>query len=339
MRIFLLALLAVLAFAGPAQAMDKGAQQETSSPAYCDQIAKTGSKWARIMVQPELYAGRRDSYIATAKRCHDDDGLKVMVSIMHWYQTSPRLSADQLAFAAAVAAHDLGPWVDAWSPINEPNHPAFAVDWKPYLTATARVAHTTVHNAKSFERVKHGRFKRRWSKRLHAWRFKRVKHHHGHWRKVVRTWTTTAYTTTTVAIRQDVAMARASRAAYDAATVAIRSEDPTALMIFGDTAWSDGGFMRLMISAKAGLPDADVAAIHYSLPNKDVRDVAKMLDVPMWVNEWGSVPSKQENVAATLNAQKAAGVKVSVYYNGLDWNGTWRDQRLTPSNYRAFKAW
>lgn len=320
----------------PASAMDKGMQQETMTPAFCDQIAATGSKWARLMVQPELYAARRDSYIATVKRCKAD-GLKVMVSIMHWYQTSPRLSAGQLAFASAIAARDLGPWADAWAPINEPNHPAFAVDWKPYLTATVRTAHPTAHRTVTYKRVAHGRYRRVW--RDGAWRYRTTRRRRGHWRRTVKAWTTSAYTVDTVSVRTDVALARASRAAYDAAAAAIRRQDPTSLLVFGDTAWADGTFMKLMLAAKAGLPDADIVGIHYALPTQDVRDVAERLDAPMWVTEWGRVPSQQGDLAATLKTYRAAGVQVFIYYNGLAWNGTWRDQRLTLRNRKAFIEW
>lgn len=326
-RLVLTGIMAFLLLAAPASAMELGMQQEPMTPTRCDQVA-SHTPWVRIMVQPERWTTDRPRYRATIQRCKAL-GLRVIVTLTNMYPAAPRLTAGQLAFSAAAISRDLGPWVDAWSPINEPNHGMFTVAFDPYCTTTIRTANVAAKKTVRYKRVRRGKYRRVRSHKTGKWRYIKTRGRRGHWRKIVRIKRTTTITTSVVRLRVDVCMAQAARRAYDAAAVQIRRYDPTAKLIFGDTAGPGGEFMRFMIGGHT--PDADIVGIHYASPNNAVREVAARLKAPVWITEWGLTPSEQTKLAGSLNSFDAQGVALTVYYGALEADRKWRNQSLTPA--------
>jgi len=310
--------LACVLSAAPAQAMDFGMQQEPMTAARCDQIAALNSRWVRIMVMPTRWADT--DYLGVVKRCKAD-GLKVMVSLMFW-QSHP--SPAYIAAFAAVAARKLGPYVDAWSPMNEPNHRYFQPAYNPYCSGP--VTKTTAARKVRFKRVRRGSWKR--VRRHGEVRYRHVKHRRGRYRRVVRTRWATA--TRVEPLGSTVCLAITSRQAYDAAAAQVHHWDPSASLIIGDTAGQPITYLRAWFAASSKRPLGNILGVHYSVPTVSVRALAKANGLALWVPEAGMLPKEQALFAPWLKSLQQAGVKVVIYYNGLAADA-WRDQTLTPS--------
>jgi hypothetical protein len=184
-RLFLAVMLFVV-LAAPAQAGTAVSIQNDAWMLNCDsshldaemdRANEIHAKWVRIMVSETRWPSQKACIKLAAAALHNPDGkyhAHVLVTLMAW-RTHPT-AAEWANFTASVVA-ELAPYADAWSLMNEPNHPYF-------MAATPESCATTTGDPTSWaytvvvrQRIKH----------QHKWRFKRLKRGHGnytrHWRR------------------------------------------------------------------------------------------------------------------------------------------------------------
>ncbi len=99
---------------------DEALKHDTA--AYLARTDGVGATWMRLTVGSGRWLTESDTYVNAAAAAQAD-GKRVLVTLMSWQQyPTPEAWA---AFAQQVVAR-MAPYVDAWSPLNEPNHWAMA---------------------------------------------------------------------------------------------------------------------------------------------------------------------------------------------------------------------
>src|SRR5690349_23326816 len=88
--------------------------------AYLARADGVGATWVRLTVGSSRWQWESDAYVNAAAAAQAD-GKHVLVTLMSWQQYPT--PAAWAAFARSVVAR-MSPYVDAWSPLNEPNHSA-----------------------------------------------------------------------------------------------------------------------------------------------------------------------------------------------------------------------
>src|SRR6476659_6444912 len=84
--------------------------------AYLARTDGVGATWMRLTVGSGHWPTEADAYVNAAAAAQAD-GKRVLVTLMSWQQyPTPE---EWAAFAQQVVAR-MGPYVDAWSPLNEP---------------------------------------------------------------------------------------------------------------------------------------------------------------------------------------------------------------------------
>lgn len=158
MRILLLALVAALIF--PANTFALGVQDDESlkqdPSAYLARADAMGADRIRLTVPDNRWEHEADSYIQAARAAHED-GKSVTVSLMAWRSTpTPR---QWRAYTLEVVRH-MAPYVDVWSPMNEPNFDLMA----PY-SPNVHGPHDLSDSAREREMRLRGRaYRRIWDK-------------------------------------------------------------------------------------------------------------------------------------------------------------------------------
>lgn len=273
--------------------------------------------WIRMMVPDNHDLA---PYVEAAKVAHDS-GKHVLASMLA-YRSAPT-PASWAGYAQTVVSA-MAPYVDAWSPMNEPNWPALA-------PATNVLCHS--HVVKTAKRVfRYKRVRRghgRWIRRHHRWRKVRLKR--GHYRRSAHR----VIVRSTAQQCRDEAFGAAYRRVWDAVTPVIRAADPTALLVAGDLAPSDGNLAFL--SAAGTLAGADVLAIHpYDANVADYVSLARRSGMQTWATEWGLDPdSAAASWRNTLNYFDSAGIDLTIIYDSRSL--TW-DTQMRPDDRRAVQA-
>lgn len=351
MRLSLVA-LATLAFASPAQArMTLGYQSDTQVTNAPDQTTafmanQANGRAMRLMVQEDKWSYMSDAYLS-AVRAAKSHGLFVMVSMYRWRGLTgserPGVTPSEWASFTRVAAAKLAPYVDAWSVMNEPNHPAFAPAVSTSACTLVQGTHIDTRTVilpngmlkiVRYKFAKRGQWRhgRRWHKRhryvraakhWHGQRYKRIV------RKVAQAKSTTIQVSTPYAYSQcsSTALGAAYRAVYDASARELRRIDPTATLVFGDTAGNGiaGGFMA---AALAGHPDADVLGVHYAGANTEAANLARAHGLAPWATEWGYKPVDQARLGPGLNTLNSNGYARVFVYTLYSDPGHWWDTGL-----------
>lgn len=104
--------------APPLGVQDDDAMIGSGALAYLDRAQTLGASWIRLNVSDVRWNHERAGGYVEAARLAHERGLKVMVTLMAW-KTRPTARKWE-AYARQVAFY-LAPYVDAWSPMNEPN--------------------------------------------------------------------------------------------------------------------------------------------------------------------------------------------------------------------------
>jgi hypothetical protein len=133
--LLLVTVLALLAAAAPAQAFERGMQDDANIVAdptvRADYLLHRGEPMGigsvRIMVASNRWRKQRQQYIDTARDL-SEQGYKVHVALLAWQnRPTPR----QWRRFALKVVPKMAPYVFSWSPMNEPNHDYFAPKIKP----------------------------------------------------------------------------------------------------------------------------------------------------------------------------------------------------------------
>jgi hypothetical protein len=259
--IFLIALVILLGLAGRSDTADaKTVLGYQSDAALCadtthtlDEIAgPANGRWLRLMVQPDR-PDLQACYLRAVQEAHARR-LSVFVTLMRWRGLTgaqkPGVTPPEWATAAAHYARLLGPWVDAWSPLNEPNHRAFVPAVQTVTTSTKKLVKVV-----RFKRARHGKYRRshhryvRAGRRFHGRRYRRI----AFWKSNMIS-VTGAYRHC-----QAEAAGAAYRRVFDAAAPQISHFDPTAKIVVGDMApTTDRAFMNAFYAENPASVRADV---------------------------------------------------------------------------------
>lgn len=304
----------------------------------------------RLSVSDGRWPYNASDYLRAARAAHDR-GLQVLVTLTAW-QTHPT-AAQWQTFTANVVSQ-LAPYVDAWSPMNEPNIEEFRAD-QSTLCHIVAATHRSRVAVPSWDTRRHRRVVRyvrsrhgHWKRRHHRWFH--VKH--GHYRRVVKHQTrrarrikVTRYEWRTQTTHwldcHHQSRGEAYGAVYRAVSPIIRRLDPTALLVAGDLAPSADGiaFMR-----DASPLDADVFGVHpyywhdpAGMCSTDVTRLcaiepvvawARSQGLPTWATEWGLRPNAPSSWwAEALNRMREAGIRRAFIYD-TNSPGHW-DTRMT----------
>jgi hypothetical protein len=285
--------------------------------------------WLRLMVQPDR-PDLQDCYLRAVQEAHARR-LGVFVTLMRWRGLSgaekPGVTSQEWATVAAHYARLLGPWVDAWSPLNEPNHRAF-VPAVQKLCKTQTVTTSTAKLVKviRFKRARHGKYRRshhryvRADRRFHGRRYRRV----AFWKSNLVS-VTGAYHHC-----QAEAAGAAYRRVFDAAVPQIRRYDPSAKIVVGDLApTTDRAFMNAFYAQNRAPVRADALGLHYADATwKPWYDFARAHGLAVWATEWATRPGSgkpQNGLTAGLTQMSALGAQVTIFYElygrpGAYWN-------------------
>jgi hypothetical protein len=129
---------------------------------YLARADGAGATWMRLTVGSSRWLTESDAYVNAAAAAQAD-GKRVLVTLMSWQQYPT--PAAWAAFARQVVAR-MAPYVDAWSPLNEPNHwamaPAQTVTCR--LDASARTSTSEVRDGVRIERRWHRAPSGRWER-------------------------------------------------------------------------------------------------------------------------------------------------------------------------------
>jgi hypothetical protein len=344
-----------LATAGPAPAdMQLGLQNddrlvlagETGGLRYLKRVDRVGASWVRVMVPDTRWnAGQAHEYVRAVQQAHAD-GKRVMATLLAWETTpTPR----QWEIYARDVVGQMAPYVDAWSPMNEPNLGLMRAASPIHCEVVTGGQVTPVE--KTVQRI--ARAQRRWG-RVRRGRGTHLRRKHGgfrrahgkreqrraRWRRVTRRQRGSVRTTVLVGgpeERQDCRIAAwgvAYRAVYDEVAAVIRRADPGAKLVVGDLApnAANEDFMAAFygVGPPAIRPDALGVHPYYWGHPSDVagdgrfglaaiertRDWAARHDVALWVTEFGYRP---EHPTAwwlhALDRMQGAGTRVAVLYD------------------------
>jgi hypothetical protein len=176
----------------PAQAAVTKGDENDAALLNCDtekfdaemqRAERIGAKWVRIMVQDTRWPKQTGCIELAAKILHDTYHKYVLVTLVAWW-THPTVAA--WVHYANLVVPRLARYADAWSVMNEPNHPSFrpatareCTDKAGQLTSWAYTVVQKINNRHHrkwrYKRVKPGRGKygRKWHPGKHGRR--------GHW--------------------------------------------------------------------------------------------------------------------------------------------------------------
>jgi hypothetical protein len=139
---------------------DEALKHDTAG--YLARADGAGATWMRLTVGSSRWLTESDAYVNAAAAAQAD-GKRVLVTLMSWQQyPTPEAWA---AFARQVVAR-MAPYVDAWSPLNEPNHWAMAPTQTVTcrLDASARTSTSEVRDGVRIERRWHRAPSGRWER-------------------------------------------------------------------------------------------------------------------------------------------------------------------------------
>lgn len=324
-----------------------------ATTAYLRRADDLGASWVRLSVMDGLWnGGQADAYVAAARAAHDS-GHRVIVSLLAW-DTHP--TAQEWAPFAKLVVARLAPYVDAWSPMNEPNQPNMApATSRPCVPLSGRKLKRV--RVIRYRRVKrhHGHWRRVVRHRHHkrAVRYKHVRH--GHYRRVVKhVLKPKGRKATAFDWCSPRVLGRAYRKVWNWTAPAIHTLDPSATLVTGDLEPVGGPeFMRAFLHGRLAIRP-DVLAIHpYELgygPSVHKRDGswrahdieeahrwARRHHLPLWADEWGLWPSANPaEWGAWLDRFQRARVAVTILY---DTAGGWWDTQMRPDAFAAVRGW
>jgi hypothetical protein len=330
-RALLLALLA-LTLPAPAHALDlqlgiedeEGCKYQPQTALARADTVNAGT--VRILIPRGRWQAEQDAYVACAARAKAS-GRRVLAALVSYGHGRP--TAAEWHDFAAQAVPRLDPYVDVWSPMNEPNLPSMAP-----LTETVCRTVTTRRTSSRTETVAPARSGWKRVKPRTGTHRKTVRRRHG--RKIVRyrpargrraRWikTTTAattrvvYTTTEHAARVCNAEARgaAYRRVWDAVTP-LMAHKP---LILGDLcpgpqaefidAFYQPGPPTVRPSIMAGHPYNGVTEA------RETVQIARELGLRAWLTEWGRFAPRNapEDWTRSLEAFAEAGAELVVLYD------------------------
>jgi hypothetical protein len=343
-RRFIVALFLAVCITSPASATELGYQDDEmfkfNPDAAWSRAEGVDATWIRIMVPDSHWKWESDMYVRIAREAKARE-MNVMATLMAW-QSQPTVAQWQ-AYSKSVYAK-LGPYVDAWSPMNEPNHPKFM----PKVDTTCVIHNSTtstprqhlIPGMKYWKRVGSGKgtHKRviKHKKHKRVIKYKRAKGKRAKWKRIVTQDVMNIEYVTTVRQENKCTtenMAKQYRKVYDAtapvlaqggAKVIVGDLCPSPNQILFMNKFYEGGDPRVKPHAFAGHPYA------YT---QDMLEVGEETGLKVWATEWGFDPRKGATAAdwiARWNLLEQNGVEVSFIYDVL--GGGW-NTRMTDEAY------
>lgn len=344
MRRIALSLITLALLPAQAQAMELGWQDDATAmyqpAAFAQRIEAVQPEWFRIMIPDNHWKGEKGAYIA-AVQAAKARGQKVFASLLAW-QSHP--TAEQWKAYASEVYGELGAYVDAWAPMNEPNWPGMT----PYLgvncvkvsDVSEQIAEDTMVVAGGWKQVRRGKgTHRRIVKRKHGHvvqRFKKARtrkaKRRARWIKIQPKTSSTTHIVRTTGERQvctNEAAGRAYRKVYDA--VAPILSQGGAKLVWGDLcpgpyqAFADAFY-------EAGEPAIrpavigihPYATVGFSDQIEIGLSIAQKHGAKLWASEWGIRTSDGLSQSAwtnRLNVMRDMGVDLTVIYDTK--GGSW----------------
>lgn len=315
------------------------------SAEWLQRVDTVHAEWVRVMVPHGRWQAESAAIVACARDAQAS-GHKVFAALFNWNQRPT--AGEQRAFAEEVVP-SLAPYVDAWSPHNEPTEPMFA----PWTGTRCAVTSDVSTGAKTEPgtrvrgwrkvRRRHGTHRRIVRHRAHRVivRFKRAHGKRARWRRTSKRAPGRIVYVTNGTERHactNETFARAYRRLWDQVAPVIRGHDPDSQLVVGDIYTDPIEFMETFYGDEPLKVRPDVLGTHYSDPAASAGYVAyaRRHGMDQWETEWGL--GQHGNSAAPAEWTRAlaeferAGVAVTFIYDTV--SPGW-DTQMTAGAFEA----